>query len=98
VQGRGRQSYRGRGKEWGEEKKRREKKGGKGRRGCRTPSLCKSVGNYKIEQYICGKYISKHHKHKTHNFYVENLPNVRRKNHGTVVHSNNSTINNNRNT
>jgi hypothetical protein len=64
----------------------------------KTPSLCESVGNYKIEQYICGKYISKHHKHKTHNFYVENLPNVRRKNHGTVVHSNNSTINNNRNT
>jgi hypothetical protein len=64
----------------------------------KTPSLCESVGNYKIEQYICGKYKSKHHKHKTHNFYVENLPNVRRKNHGTIVHSNNSTINNNRNT
>jgi hypothetical protein len=24
----------------------------------KTPSLCESVGNYKIEQYICGKYIS----------------------------------------
>jgi hypothetical protein len=35
VQGRGRQSYRWRGKEWVEEKKRREKKGGKGRRGCK---------------------------------------------------------------
>jgi hypothetical protein len=23
----------------------------------KTPSLCESVGNYKIEQYICGKYI-----------------------------------------
>jgi hypothetical protein len=30
VQERGRQSYRGRGKEWGEEKKRREKKRGEG--------------------------------------------------------------------
>ena len=44
----------------------------------KTPSLCESVGKYKIEQYICGKYISKHYKHKTHDFYVENLPNVRR--------------------
>ena len=60
--------------------------------------LMVSVGNYKIEQYIYGKYISKHHKHNTYNFYMENLPNVRRKNHGTIVHSNNSTINNNRNT
>ena len=33
-----------------------------------------------------------------HNFYMENLPNVRRKNHGTIVHSNTSAINNNRNT
>jgi hypothetical protein len=64
----------------------------------KTPSLCESVGNYKIEQYKCGKYISKHHKHKIHAFYVENIPDVRRKNHRTVVHSNNSTINNNENT
>jgi hypothetical protein len=44
------------------------------------------------------KYISKHHKHKTYDFYVENLLDVRRKNHGTIAHSNNSTINNNENT
>jgi hypothetical protein len=63
-----------------------------------TSSLRESVENYKIEQYICEKYISKHHKHKIHNFYVENLPSVRRKNHRTVVHSNNSTTNNYENT
>jgi hypothetical protein len=31
--------------------------------------LCVNLqGNYQIEQYIYAKYISKHHKHKTHNF------------------------------